>query len=72
MEALVAIINGCLTFVTENCLLNVAGVQDLVSDIAVNDLDQAADMSFSIISHGLVWYRNVCGTHHGTGTVLYI
>ena len=72
MEVFVTIVNGCLAFVTEICVSNVAGFQDLISGIAVNDHDQAADMTFTIISHVLVWYRNGCGTHYGTETVLYI
>ena len=66
------IVNGCLDFVTESWVSSVAGFQDLISGIAVNDNDQAADMTFTIISHVLVWYRNDCGTDYGTETVLYI
>ena len=72
MEVFVTVVNGCLAFVTESCVSNVAGFQDLISGIAVNDHDQAVDMTFSIISHVLVWYRNGCGTHYGTEAVLYI
>ena len=72
MEVFVTVVNGCLAFVTESCVSNVAGFQDLISGIAVNDHDQAADMTFSIISHVLVWYRNGCRAHYGTGAVLYI
>ena len=72
MEVFVTIVNECLDFVTESCVSNVAGFQDLISGIAVNDHDQAADMTFTIISHVLVWYRNGCGTHYGTEAVLYI
>ena len=64
--------NCILAFVTEVCVLNVAGFKDLISGIAVNDHDQAADMIFTIILHILVWYRNGCGTHFGTEVVLYI
>ena len=71
-EVFVTIVNGCLDFVTESCVSSVAGFQDLISGIAVNDNDQAADMTFTIISHVLVWYRNDCGTDYGTETVLYI
>ena len=72
MEVFVTIVNGCPAFVTESFVSNVAGFQDLISDIAVNDRDQAADMTFNIISHVLVWYRNGCGIHYETETVLYI
>ena len=72
MEVFVTIVNGCLNFVTESCVSNVAGFQDLKSGIAVNDHDQAADMTLSIISHVLVWYRNGCGTHYVAEAVLYI
>ena len=41
MEVFVTIVNGCLAFVTESCVLNVAGFQDLISGSAVNDHDQA-------------------------------
>ena len=68
MEVFVTIVNGCSAFVTESFVSNVAGFQDL----AVNDRDQAADMTFTIISHVLVWCRNGCGTHYETEAVLYI
>ena len=54
MEVFVTIVNCCLAFVTEICVSNVAGFQDLISGIAVIDHDQAADMTFTIISHVLV------------------
>ena len=72
MEVFVTIVNGCLAFVTESCVLNVAGFQDLISGSAVNDHDQATDMTFTIISQVLVCYRNGCGTRYGTEAVLYV
>ena len=51
MEIFVTIVNGCLAFVTESCVSNVAGFQDLISGIAVNDHDQAADMTFFPLLH---------------------
>ena len=63
MEVFVIIVNSCLAFITESCVLNIKGFEDLISGIAVNDHDQAADMIFTIILHILVWYRNGCGTH---------
>ena len=72
MEVFVTIVNGCLDFAIESCVLNVAGFQDPISGIAANYHDQAAEMTFTIISHVLVWYKNGCGTHYRTETVLYI
>ena len=72
VQVSLVIFNCILAFVTEDCNLNVAGFKDLISGIAVNDHDQAADMIFTIILHILVWYRNGCGTHFGTEAVLYI
>ena len=72
VQVSLVIFNCILAFVTEGCVLNVAGFKDLISGIAVNDHDQAADMIFTIILHILVWYRNGCGTHFGTEAVLYI
>ena len=72
MKASVVIVNSCLAFVTESCVLNIAGFKNLISGIAVNEHDQAADMIFTIVLHILVWYRNGCGTHFGVEAVLCI
>ena len=66
MEVFVTTVNDCLAFVTESYVYNVAGFQDLIPGIAVIDCDQAADMTFTIASHVLIWYRNGCGTNCGT------
>ena len=65
-------VNDCLAFVTESYVYNVAGFQDLIPGIAVIDCDQAADMTFTIASHVLIWYRNGCGTNCGTYPVFVL
>ena len=72
MEVFVTIVNDCLAFVTESYVYNVAGFQDLIPGIAVIDCDQAADMTFTIASHVLIWYRNGCGTNCGTYPVFVL
>ena len=72
MEVFVTIVNDCLAFVTESYVYNVAGFQDLIPGIVVIDCDQAAGMTFTIVSHVLVWYRNGCGTNCGTYPVFVL
>ena len=66
------IVNDRLVFVAESYVYNAAGFQDLMPGIAVIDCHQAADMTFTIVSHVLVWYRNGCGTNCGTYPVFVL